>query len=276
MDEELYNAILSGMDPTRSQAMAKRLRNQNLMGDMSALSFDPNVAQYGAGMGERAMATGTGLGKARAELVEAGAGRAQRDKELASDQAFTAEQNRLNRALDRELGYLRNDNVGGLTNKDFARYGRDLARDREKAGLGEFNKGVEQVDAALAKYEGQDLPGVGQLGRYSIGSEAREFRGILQPIENILLKARSGAAVTESEYERLRKELLGEGAFANDADFRRAWSFLKDRMAAKEIEIEAGYDPEVVDEYRRRVQGGKRDGGGTANRNFETEYGLEE
>lgn len=138
--------------------------------------------------------------------------------------------------------------IGGLSGKDLLRYTRDLSRDLEQAKLPEIDPAVAQVDEALAPYAEGNIPGVG-AGKYSPGSEARAMRNAIAPIRNILLLARSGAAVTEQEYERFKQELLGEGMLASDEDFRRAWEDLKLRIDSRRRNIFKGYHPAVVDFY---------------------------
>lgn len=262
MDADIYEQILSGMDPSRSKVTAAKLRAQGKLGDLARLSLNEPTAQWGGEFSGRAQSTATKMGEEAAQkayrdqtLAQQKARDLQQQAQFEQTKAFQAEQNRLQRALQRELAQVRAESTMGSAMKDLWRYRKDLGRDMTKAGIPEIKKGISQVDEALAPYGEGNLPGFG-LGKYSPSQEARALRGKLQPIENILLKARSGAAVTDQEYERFRKELLGEGVLASDADFRRAWADLKSRVEAMEQGIYQAYDPAIVEIYQNDIATG--------------------
>jgi len=82
---------------------------------------------------------------------------------------------------------------------------------------------LDQVENALAPYVEngkvvKDIPGIGQLGRYSVLPEARNMQSIIGSLTNIQLKDQSGATVTNPEFERYKKQ-VALGAFASDQDF---------------------------------------------------------
>lgn len=141
-------------------------------------------------------------------------------------------------------------------NADVLKYGADLA------GVSELQAGIEQADRALAPHlaKGGDIPGVGGWANSPgfIGTVAAKLEGgsdvrnALAPVRNLILKARSGGAVTPQEADRLLNE-FGQVMGANDADFVRAWSNFKSRHGALLNGIAAKYSTEAVDEYNRRA-----------------------
>lgn len=247
MDE--YLQLNAPMNP-----MSAALRRRQSAGDLGMLTGDPVLSRLGAQLGESAGSEA--WREAQTEMQRRGVlsraladrdDRAARSAEANTQREFLAEQGNLNRGLELAVARLRAEQgVGGVSMKDMLRYRRDLSRDLEKAGLPESEKSISQVDKLLEKYPSGDIPGVGPLGRWSQGERAREIRGTQAAISNILLRARSGAAVTEPEFERFSKELLGDGWLKNDTDFRRSWADLKARISEKKENIMRGYDPEIV------------------------------
>jgi hypothetical protein len=58
---------------------------------------------------------------------------------------------------------------------------------------------LDSVEDLIGKYvyKGKDIPGVGPIGKYSFGKEAKEVESTLASLQNIVLKDRSGAAVIQ-------------------------------------------------------------------------------
>jgi hypothetical protein len=111
-----------------------------------------------------------------------------------------------------------------------------------------MEEGAKQVDDLLTKYKDSDIPGVGPLGRYSVGDEAVRMQNTMQIPMTILLKAYSGGAVTDAEFERMEK-VFGMNWKSTDDDFRQAWKLLKDRVEASKRNIVKGYKPDVYKSY---------------------------
>ena len=78
-------------------------------------------------------------------------------------------------------------------------------------GADEALRSLELTIADLAKKgEGGNLPGIGVIeGRFYTGTQGKNLRAQLAAFSNIRLKDRSGAAVTESEFNRFQEELAG-------------------------------------------------------------------
>jgi len=78
--------------------------------------------------------------------------------------------------------------------------------------LEQYDPKTETVNGKSVDLPGVSVPGLGRVTAYSSG--ARSLESTIANLENQLLKARSGAAVTESEYQRMRSELARARASA--------------------------------------------------------------
>jgi len=96
-----------------------------------------------------------------------------------------------------------------------------------------------------------DLPGYGAGGikpDWLSSREAKDLRGDVQALSNIILKDRSGAAVTNPEFERFRRE-LGTGGFASDKDLRAGIQRLMKEIASIEQNAVAGVSEDILNRY---------------------------
>ncbi len=129
-----------------------------------------------------------------------------------------------------------------------------------KGGLGELVESVITLDS-LVGTEG-DVPGVGQTGflpNWTMSEKGKTIRQEAQGLANIILKARSGGAITPSEQGRYYKELglTAEGTISagfTDADFRRGVAKVKRDLAANIKNLAAGAGEEAINLYKE--QGG--------------------
>lgn len=120
------------------------------------------------------------------------------------------------------------------------------------APLEAFNKTKE---GGLKKYgEPVDLPGVSLplLGRTTFyNSEARDLASKAATVFNAVLKDRSGAAVTNSEMERLKME-FGQGKYNTEGELVDALKTYKMNLAKEMKNREAAFKPSVLEEYSSR------------------------
>ena len=278
--QDIYAAIV-GEPPTEQEklaTLAKKLRDQQMIGQLGTLTGDKVLAPMGAGMveqaGEQAKTLG-GYQARRRELDRQEAmARMNDEAQMARQlqrQEFDAGQNALQRALQLELEKMQQEGANSratsaeakaeaATKKELDRYVERYGKERDKAGLPELNKGIEQVDTWLNQYEGKAIPGIGfmDFSKYT-SEEGSQIRQAVQAVENTILRALSGAAVTESEAARLKTQMFGPRA--TEASFLAGWSSLKERIAAKEANIDQSYDPMVVETFHSR---GKKDTGAGA------------
>ncbi len=258
--EMMIGAPPSGPEETR--AAAKQLRRQQRQAMLGMSTGDAVMGQTGKLAYDQVQNQLQGLQQSRQNAI---ATQTQQDRWDTTDQQLADQRAQTQKNWEERMGFDRDKLEQGnalklavqqmksqQTGKEQRRYRQALSRDLTKAGIPEMNRSIAIVDEALKPYAGKNLPGFGS-GKYDPSDEARALRGKLSGVENVLLKARSGAAVTEPEYERFRKELLGEGILATDADFRRSWADLKAKIAAAEDGIVRGYDPDVVALYYGRT-----------------------
>ena len=96
---------------------------------------------------------------------------------------------------------------------------------------------------------GVSLPGVGRVSFYD--NKARDLAGAVGKVFNVTLKDRSGAAVTNTELERLKNE-FGQGKYNSEADLVGALQKYKNALNKELKNREAGFRPGVVDTYAER------------------------
>lgn len=143
--------------------------------------------------------------------------------------------------------------------KELDRYTRMYGQEREKVGLPDMQSYITDADKVLSKYEGKSIPGIGVMDFSSkFTQEGSDVRQAVGAVRNALLKALSGAAVTESEAQRLEDQMFGP--FATEKSFRNGWTTLKNAISAKEKNIDQSYDPLIVETYRSRNPSAKSAG----------------
>ena len=109
---------------------------------------------------------------------------------------------------------------------------------------------LDAVEDLIGKYvsKGKDIPGIGPLGRYSYGKDAKEVESTLASLQNIILKDRSGAAVTVPEFERLKKE-LSTTYYNQDEDLVKSLVRLRQVVNQHLTSQLGGFNAEDVDAY---------------------------
>lgn len=123
----------------------------------------------------------------------------------------------------------------------------------QKTGIPAAISTVENVDRVVPKTG--DIPGygrvVGAMPDILVSAEGENVRQAISSLFNIELKDRSGAAVTDQELQRLRKE-FGEGTWKSDEQLRKGIEQYKSRLREVIRNIEAGVNPEAKAEYQAR------------------------
>jgi len=117
------------------------------------------------------------------------------------------------------------------------------------SGIPEFEVTLSAAEAVIEMYAGKDIPGIG-AGTLSITDDAKVVQSAKSALINTILKIRSGAAVTDPEFNRLQEEIAGKwNMVITDEDFRRWVKTLRsvqDRIVGA---IFGGYRPEVKEAY---------------------------
>ena len=130
-------------------------------------------------------------------------------------------------------------------NKKVKEIGDDFAR----FNWSEAINVAQEVENIVSKKGGIKGIGAGEFLPDKLkGAEGRLNQAVFAKLFNIELKDRSGAAVTDQELERLKKE-FNAGFFKTDDDYRRAFEIYK-RILNKTIsQAVASYDPKALDQW---------------------------
>jgi hypothetical protein len=125
------------------------------------------------------------------------------------------------------------------------------------------DKKISKTDSALRDLEsyiqklasagkGGDLPGVGFFGGRSpiTSTEGRTLRAKLATFQNIVLKERSGAAVTENELLRIVNELAGGETTKNEKAFLIALHGARNALEKEKLEVINSFgDQKALNKY---------------------------
>lgn len=143
--------------------------------------------------------------------------------------------------------------------KDVQRYSTTI----DKAGLPEVMNAVQSVQSVLSSNKPGTLSGFGRVQGLIpdalASNEMQSNRALMQDAANIILKSRSGAAVTGPEQVRFLRA-VGSGVGMDEATLRTGWNNVMSTIGARAASLGAGWAPEVHDEFTRR--------GGQDYRNF--------
>jgi len=141
----------------------------------------------------------------------------------------------------------------------------------EKAGISEMNSLIERIDSQILipprksdRFGGKatagveafddDIAGYGAtslLPTSVLSDQGKMNRQLVNTIQNITLKNRSGAAVTKPEFDRLKQE-LATGKITTDAQIRTALTRVRDIFKEHKKTLAAGFPQEVVSEFSAR------------------------
>lgn len=98
--------------------------------------------------------------------------------------------------------------------KEGSTAGLDRLSDKMRSGLEGLYGGIGELDRAIVSFDAKFVgPIEGRVGTVqqklgTIGADAAVFREIVQRFMNELIKARSGSAVTDQEFERIKTETM--------------------------------------------------------------------
>lgn len=167
-------------------------------------------------------------------------------RQAATDQAkATSEQNRMQRE---ELA--RNTRV------------QKFAGQLETAGVPQLEKQLQGIESLISKYPKDDIPGFTRTQNtlansgmgFTLSEEAQTNRQALQSLANVQLKDRSGAAVTNPEWERFKTE-LGTGSFMSSNRIRQGLAIFRNLVNSTKENFAAGVSDEDLAAYNERNPG---------------------
>ena len=243
-------------DEAAMEAMSSGLRRQKDVSNIAMLSGDRLLGNFGQGL--------AGDVDTQLKLKMVSDEKAtQRDMTQGYYDQMGAHQGNVlketikhNRAME-EAARIKQAEAMTASDKALIRGVTDLSKRLEKAQIPDLRAGVSAIDEELAPYiqAGGELPGIGYLSNVgpAFTKDGRRMQARVAKIRNMILKARSGGAVTPSEADRLLQE-FALGAFNSDEEFLASWADFKDSLAQGERNIYAGYDPIIVDQYEMNVR----------------------
>lgn len=252
MDDIFSSLVDAPNDADRAAAMARALRRQQALGQVGMVTGDRVLGPMGKQMLDSADTQSWRYAQQDMQNKSA----LQRAKEAAETRDFTAGENKLDRRNALQLAMLRLSE--GRADKAGAGGGKDLlslGKQYSASGITDLDPVLSDVEATFAQYGKGDIPGLGATGLIPHGmltGKGRDVRQKVSSLRNIVLKIRSGAAVTDPEYSRFMDE-IGMKLGGSDEDVARALTSLRAMMESKKQAIYSGYDPDVVETYRSRL-----------------------
>lgn len=139
----------------------------------------------------------------------------------------------------------------GNLDKNLQRYSSTL----DKAGIPEVLSALKPVEALLRSTKPGELSGFGRvqgmIPDFMATNEMQGNRALMQDAANIILKSRSGAAVTAPEQVRFLRA-VGSGVGMDEQTLRTGWQNVMASIAARGASLAAGYGSDVHDEFASR------------------------
>jgi hypothetical protein len=122
----------------------------------------------------------------------------------------------------------------------------------QKIGIPQAQQQLNVINNYLDKYKGKDLPGYNMIDSlkpdWLLDQPAQELRQAVQSFANVLLKTRSGAAVTEPEQRRFLTE-LGNGKLMPSDRLRQGMTMMQGLLDSEKRNAAAGVSQDVLDNY---------------------------
>ena len=145
----------------------------------------------------------------------------------------------------------------GLTEAGLEKQVGDLATRVIKADLSGLDTAISQAEEMITSYKGKDIPGLSKMNVMErMTAEGSKNATRVKSVSNILMKLRSGAAVTESEAKRFSEE-ISSAPIVTDELWIDWLSRLRALVDERKRELYAGVPPEVIELYQSR-QGKKK------------------
>lgn len=125
----------------------------------------------------------------------------------------------------------------------------------DKTNIPQFESLLGEIEAEISNYSQRgDIPGYGKTGslpQFLLSDEGKTLRQKIAQLQNLTLKDRSGAAVTNQELQRLLNE-LGTGVLSTDAQLKTGLSQVRRNLDAVKQNVVAGVDDATLAEYQSR------------------------
>ena len=130
---------------------------------------------------------------------------------------------------------------------------KDTDNRQQKLSTQMIKNGVPEIESALVEFEGlaakykNDLPGIG-IDKWLLSKDAKDMKSAFAQVRNMVLKERSGAAVTNPEFQRLKEEIEG-AMYTTDDDAIRWISRIRSTLERVKGTVFAGYGDRVKKAY---------------------------
>ena len=121
-----------------------------------------------------------------------------------------------------------------------------------KADLSDLDVAISDAENMFKEYGDKNIPGLSQMNIIERQTEEGAVNsGTVEAVKNILLKLRSGAAVTESEQERFLKEISGAKVMTDEL-WRKWIGRIRKLVEQKKKDLFAGERKDVLELYWNR------------------------
>ena len=125
----------------------------------------------------------------------------------------------------------------------------------DKTNIPQFESLLSDIEADISRFAKGDIPGygpvAGNLPQFMLTREGQMLRQKIAQLQNLTLKDRSGAAVTNQELQRLLNE-IGTGVFSTDDQLRSGLANVRRNLDAVKRNVVAGVDENTLREYQAR------------------------
>jgi len=130
----------------------------------------------------------------------------------------------------------------------------DLSKQMTDNNLPEMQNRISNMERLILKFKGKNMPGINFFEQAEAwwDDDAKEVQSAFSELRNVVLKDRSGAAVTNPEFERLKEEIRGSTT-VTDKDVIRWTKRLRQVLDTDVNAVLAGYDDDAVSVYLKRA-----------------------
>jgi hypothetical protein len=122
----------------------------------------------------------------------------------------------------------------------------------QKTGVPQAQQQLDYIDQTMAKFKDGDVPGYGRLSSMTpsmlLTEDGQKMRQAVASFANVLLRTRSGAAVTDPEQKRFLEE-LGTGKGMPEARLKQGLDMMKGLLESEKRNAAAGVSNDVLDYY---------------------------
>jgi len=127
----------------------------------------------------------------------------------------------------------------------------------EKANIAGQESILNEIGELLYDKKGnllsKDIPGFGQTGwmpQAALSGRGKKLRQAVQSLLNVTLKDRSGAAVTQPEMDRFKKE-FSSGLLQTDAQLINALQRVQREFDLHKRTLASGYEPQTISTFQK-------------------------